>query len=306
MIFTSLLPVFVLIVLGWSLRRFEVIPRSNWSGIEKLGFWVLFPALLFNALARAELKNLSLDVVFLSYGTALTMQLVIMFLVYKKRRSWFTMDGPAYSTVFQTSTRWNAFIALAVMDKLGGDAGLAVVALIMALTIPTLNFINIIVVAYTASQSPISWLSAMGKTARNPMIWGALLGIFANVIGIPIYGPVEVSLDLIGRAGLGVGLLAVGAGLKIRSVFSFRKEVWIGTFSKMVFFPLMMWGLALLFDAAYLETVALVLCASIPAAMNGYMVASNMGGDAPLYATITAAQTLLAIVTIPAFLWLVT
>ena len=53
-IFESILPVFLLVVLGALLKRWRAIDRDMWGGLEQLGFYVLFPALLFVTLAEAE------------------------------------------------------------------------------------------------------------------------------------------------------------------------------------------------------------------------------------------------------------
>ena len=52
-IFESILPVFLLVVLGALLKRWPLIDRNMWNGLEQLGFYVLFPSLLFTTLANA-------------------------------------------------------------------------------------------------------------------------------------------------------------------------------------------------------------------------------------------------------------
>jgi predicted permease len=115
-----------------------------------------------------------------------------------------------------------------------------------------------------------------------------------------------VSLDLISQAGLGIGLLTVGAGLRIRSIFQPRRELWLGVGGKMILFPLLVTAICLAFRIDGITLTAAVACAAVPTAMNGYIMARKMGGDAPLYATTSAAQALLGLITIPAFLWLST
>ena len=304
LIFESLLPVFLIVALGWLLRRYGVIKMEQWEGIEQLGFWVLFPTLLFHALVNADLKSLALNGLIMAYVTALIILCILLWLVYLKRRDWFGINGPAYSSIFQTSSRWNAFIALAVMDKLAGPEGLAIVAVVMSFTVLPLNVINILVVAHTASTTATSWKNTLTIASHNPMIWGAFIGLVVNLLAIPVYEPLLVGTDLIARAGLGVGLLAVGAGLRIRSVFNPRPDMWMGLVGKMLLFPATVFVLCQAFGLSGVTLTAAVLCASVPTAMNGYIVARKMGGDAELYATTSAAQTLLGLVSIPFFLWL--
>ena len=57
-IFETILPVFLLVVLGALLKRWRQIDRDMWNGLEQLGFFVLFPALLFITLAKAEFSGI--------------------------------------------------------------------------------------------------------------------------------------------------------------------------------------------------------------------------------------------------------
>ena len=54
-IFAALVPVFLLIVLGFALRRLMLKQDAAWTGLEQLVYYVLFPALLVDSLARADL-----------------------------------------------------------------------------------------------------------------------------------------------------------------------------------------------------------------------------------------------------------
>ena len=46
----------------------------------------------------------------------------------------------------------------------------------------------------------------------------------------------------------------------------------------------------------------IILCCAVPTAMNGYVVARQLGGDAELYAAIVTSQTLLSFITLPFWL----
>ncbi len=69
------------------------------------------------------------------------------------------ISGPTFTSVFQTATRWNAFIALAVAEKLFGTAGLSLTALVMALLIIPINFYNIAVLTWLAAAAVASVFS---------------------------------------------------------------------------------------------------------------------------------------------------
>ncbi len=46
-----------LILFGYALKRFRLVPETTWAGMEKLAYYFLFPALLVSNLARQELSE---------------------------------------------------------------------------------------------------------------------------------------------------------------------------------------------------------------------------------------------------------
>ena len=140
-IFESILPIFLLVILGVVLKRTRLINESFWSGLEQFGYFVLFPALLFQTLSSADFSALdSGSVGFVSLLAVGVMTGLVLALWPLLKRS--GMGGPAYTSVFQTSTRWNGFMALAIAEKLTGATGLTVIAVIMAYALdPLVTFL---------------------------------------------------------------------------------------------------------------------------------------------------------------------
>jgi malonate transporter len=51
-VFAALVPVFLLIVLGYALRRLLLTEDAHWVGLENLVYYVLFPALLIDTIGH--------------------------------------------------------------------------------------------------------------------------------------------------------------------------------------------------------------------------------------------------------------
>ena len=208
------------------------------------------------------------------------------------------LPNAAFTTLFQTTTRWNAFIALAAAELLIGEKGLVLIAAAMAVLIPLINVANIIILAGfgTAKASPYKILSMI---AKNPLVQACFLGIAINLSGVPLPAPITQTLDLIGRAALGVGLLAVGAGIDPARLLRNSSALWLGVLLRLVLCPALFLALAFWMGLGTTEKLAGVLVLAVPAASNGYIVAKQMGGDANLYADILAWQTVLSMLLLP-------
>lgn len=304
-VFESLLPVIIVIAVGLFLRESKIISKENWLGIEILSYWVLFPILVMVSLLKMDLSKISLGSITKSYLLAVIVQLLIIWMLRKPLRKFLGVNGRSFSSIFQTSTRWNAFIALAIANNFAGDQGLAIVALIMVVTIPVLNIVNIVVLTHCCSDTKPTIAATVINTLKVPIIWGALFGLLLNLAQVPVYEPLIVSFDILGRAGLGIGLLTVGAGLQIKAMVRPGITVLVGFTAKLVLFPLLVFISCMMFQVSGLALQISIISASVATAMNGYVLARQMGGDADLYATTASLQVVGSVFSIPIMLWLI-
>ena len=132
----ALLPVFLLIVLGFILRRSLMRLETQWNGLERLTYFVLFPTLLIQTLVKADLSKVPVAGV----GGALFLSALAMSLLCLALRPLFSrlaIDGPAFTSIFQGATRWQTYVALAVCGNLFGETGLALASVAIVAHHPT-------------------------------------------------------------------------------------------------------------------------------------------------------------------------
>lgn len=299
-IFESILPIFLLVLLGIGLKRLPFLDGGLWPGLESFGFYVLFPALLFLTLANADFTGLEIGAVGLSAFLAVIITFAVLAILYP-----FLMAGgvtpAAYTSIFQTATRWNGFVALAIAERYLGPQSLGIVALVMAVNIIPLNLVNVGMLLWVGGGNR-SFVSFVKKTATNPLILSCLAGLLMHAMPFGIYGPIEQAIDLLARSALGLGLIMVGAGLRVGDALRPEKTVVLASALKLVLMPMLMVGLALAFGLKGEVIVLLAICGAVPTAMNGFLLARQMGGDAPLYAATATVQTAASFFTIPAAL----
>ena len=300
-VFQALFEVFLLIALGVFLRRVLIREDAQWTGIERLVYFVGFPALLIRTLAGAPLGSAPLGAV----GGALASSVILMSGICLALRPLLRIDGAAFSSLFQGATRWQTFVALAVASTLYGDAGITLAAVAIAAMVPLLNVINVWVLARFAAAGRPRRRDVLRAILQNPLIWGCVIGLALNAAAPTWPGPLAVLFDSIGRTSLPLGLLMVGAGLRIERILRPRAATLVATGLKLVVMPALAIGLGMLFGAHQTGLAVIACCAAVPSASNAYVLARQMGGDAPLMAEILTVQTIAAAVTMPAALALV-
>jgi hypothetical protein len=298
-VIASLVPVIGLIGLGYLLRRTLVPGEAEWNGIEKLAYFVLFPALIVETLARADLSSvpvagiggaLALSIILLASGLIASAGAMMRALA---------ISGPAFSSVFQGATRWNTFIALSLAGALYGRPGVTAASVAMIAMIPLLNVLAVLVLSRYGAGKPPALAGTLKALATNPLILACIVGLAINLTGLPVPGPVWAFAETLGRASLALGLLLVGAGLVVDSTTRLGSPLWLSTILKLAVMPALALTLAWAFGVSGTELVVVAICAAVPTASNAYVLARQLGGHAPLMAQIITVQTLIAAGTLP-------
>lgn len=301
-VFGALLPIFSLIVLGAILKRHAPLSGEAWKGLADLCYFVLYPALLVKTLSTANLGDVDIT----AYAGALISTILIMTCILLLLRPLLMhglgVSGAAFTSVFQGVTRWHGFVALAVTGLLLGDEGLTYIAITIAIFVPLLNLINVVVLSVFSGREYRMKSVAM-QVARNPFIAACALGIVINVTGFDLPKPVSNFFDILGGGGLGLGLLTVGAGLEL--TFDKRNSAVVagGTLLRLLAMPALMYACATMFGLDGIARTAAVIACSVPTAASSYVLARQLGGDAPLMAGLITAQVLAATVSMPIVLW---
>jgi malonate transporter and related proteins len=297
-VISALLPVFLLIVLGFILRRSLMRLDTQWHGLERLTYYVLFPTLLIQTLVKADLSSVPVAGV----GGALMLSALAMSLLCLALRPLFSrwnIDGPAFTSIFQGATRWQTYVALAVSSNLFGHTGLALASVAMVAIIPLVNIFSVSVLAHYAAPEKQSLRAIVMTVLTNPLIWACAIGLAVNVTHLPLPQVWHDVAEALGRSSLGIGLLVTGAGLQLAGMFRPSLAASIAVFLKLILMPILGVALALWFGISGSSLVIVAVCSAVPTSSSAYVLARQMGGDAPLLAQIITLQTILAAVTMP-------
>jgi malonate transporter and related proteins len=303
-VISALLPVFLLIVLGFILRRSLMRLDTQWHGLERLTYYVLFPTLLIQTLVKADLSSVPVAGV----GGALMLSALAMSLLCLALRPLFSrwnIDGPAFTSIFQGATRWQTYVALAVSSNLFGHTGLALASVAMVAIIPLVNIFSVSVLAHYAAPEKQSLRAIVMTVLTNPLIWACAIGLAVNVTHLPLPQVWHDVAEALGRSSLGIGLLVTGAGLQLAGMFRPSLAALIAVFLKLILMPAVGVALALWFGISGSSLVIVAVCSAVPTSSSAYVLARQMGGDALLLAQIITLQTILAAVTMPIVIALV-
>jgi predicted permease len=107
------------------------------------------------------------------------------------------------------SSRWTNVVQEDPAPHAGDDvAALSVISVAMAFTIPTINIINIFVLA-AFGKGTATTMGILVNIVKKPLVIACVIGLALNLSGLVLTEQILAPLDLISRGALAVGLLTV-------------------------------------------------------------------------------------------------
>jgi predicted permease len=298
-VLAGLIPVFAIIALGTALKQVAILDEAGWRAVERLTYFILFPCFLFGAIAFADFGGAPIGRLSLILAIAM---LALARLTFACRPA-LSLDGPGFTSLFQGSVRWNSYVALGAITAILGKPGLALIAVAIAVMVPLANTLCVMVLMRYASHHRASPAMLAGQVARNPLIVACAAGVAAQLVGLTVPETLATGIDLVGKAALPLGLLAVGASLDFGDLRARIMPLVAASTLKLLVMPLLVAGLAAVMGVTGPAMVAALICAAVPGAPSSFILARQLGGDAPLMAGITTVQTVAALITMPLMLW---
>ena len=295
----ALVPVFLVIALGVVLKHTLLPHVSAWEAFERITYFVLFPALLFLTTATADLRNVPVGAVGSALFLAVVAMAVLTLLLWPLLSRGLSISGPAFASIFQGTTRWNTYAALAIAGGLFAANGITLTSVAIVAMVPLLNFLCVLVHAWFASDKAPDAKKVAEQLLRNPLIWSVLAGMAVNFAGVPLPKIAVSFIDILGRASLTLGLLVVGGGLELKKLIKPNAAVAISTVLKLAVMPLMAISFGYWLGLSGNALVVVAIASSVPTAPGSYILARQLGGDAPLMARIITTETVFAALTIP-------
>ena len=293
-IFTALLPIFLLILIGYLFKRIQFPSAHFWTSADKLTYYVLMPSLLVYKLSTADLEGLEAFDFVLTGILGVLAVLVINLLINLKTKT----NGASFSSVVQGAVRFNTYVYLALVAAMFGDEGIALAALLITFAIPLINVICITVFAFFVNDQKATFSGMIKSIIKNPLILACFIGGGINYIDFTLPIIALNLLKILSAAALPMGLLSIGFALDLRSVKEAKSELILSSFLKLLIMPLCMFVIGRFLELDKLLFSIVLIFAAMPTAPSSFVLARQLGGDIKLMASIITLQTIFSILTL--------
>ncbi|MCW8916291.1 MAG: AEC family transporter [Magnetovibrio sp.] len=299
-VINALAPVFVLIVIGYALKRQHWVDDGFWPPAERITYRVFFPALLIASGARADLSGGEAWPMAATLFSA-TLATALLALILKPVLG---LKPAAFTSFFQGTIRPNTYVGVVAAFLFWGEDGLALISIGILAVVPLVNVLSVTVLVIWGDghEGARSIKRAISEVIRNPLILACLAGFAINLAGLSLPPVIEPLLDILGRAALPIALMAVGAGLDFPHLKTNATIASVSSALKIVILPAIAWSLASAFGLEGQAFQVVILYATMPVSASAYVLARELGGDSALIAGIITASTLAAVATMPVWI----
>lgn len=318
----AVLPMVLLILLGYFLRRIGFLSEAFLKTGNALVFKVCLPCMLFvNIYAISDMGSIPWDMV-LYCGCAVLVLFVLGLVTAVATTKVPNRRGVIWQCCFRSNF---AIIGLPLAAALGGAEAAAVAAVVSALAIPMFNILAVIALSVftdgAQSKRPSAWHILL-DIVKNPLILGVAAGLVCLVIRgvqVEVFGNVVFALDTqlkflytvlenLKSITSPFALLVLGGQFTFQAVKGLSREILVGTLMRIVVVPVLCIGGAVMLNAAgwitcgSRELPALLALFGTPVAVSSAIMAQQMGGDEQLatqlvvWTSIGSVATIFAIV----------
>lgn len=304
-VFSSILPIFLITLLGSIIRRKWLTSEEFWRGLEKLSYFLLFPAVLFNYISTANLRSselIRLVIALIIASSIVTIGLII----YQKARD---LDKVKFTSTFQGAIRYNSYIFFGLSDTLFGSEGLAIVSVISSYMIIFTNVISVMAFAHyipgaQTQDKKSNFILLVKLMSANPLIIASIIGFIFNYSGFELNLGVKKTISSLSGSALAIGMLNVGAGLKFVIYPEDFKQIIFTSLVKLVILPVVTVIVLSMVSISDLAKSVGVLYSCLPCASTAYVLSRQLGGDPDLMASTITFSTIFSVVSLSILMYI--
>lgn len=305
----AIVPIFVVMALGFFSGKAGAFSGENARTLNKVVLNYALPAALFISIIKANRSMLSADIKLTIISFVVLM--ACFFLVYFVFKYFYKdTTGEAAVSALISGSPTIGFLGFAVLEPIFGSSAavglvIAIVAIeVNALGIPIgLSLLNAGMNTKDANgKKPNPWLPVW-NALKQPVAWAPILAVILVLLGFKWPEWASPSFTLISGANASIACFAAGITLSSVKV-SLNAQVFMGTFLKLIIMPLAILAVGVLFHMDPLNLKMLVVCAALPPAFSGIIIASRYNCYVATGTSSLALSTLLFMGACPLWIWL--
>ncbi|WP_419175509.1 AEC family transporter [Desulfosediminicola sp.] len=301
--FSIVLPVFLVIVVGYCLKHTRLIDASFLFQLNRLVFYVALPTMLFHKIASNDFQasfnpRLLFGVLAIIVASAILSYGYGLFRKYPPQKL-----GAFCQGIFRGNV---AYFGLAIIFNAWGETGFATAGIIIGFLVPPMNFLAVMAMLLPMRSSDHTMGSAfwMYQFAFNPLIISSFLGIAWSYFDLPLPAVIDSSMDIIAGMALPLALIAIGGSFSPQRLKGDIVTASLATIMKIIVMPLVAIPLLLALGVTGQDLGVGIILLAAPTATAAFIMAQQLKSDVELTGTIIMLSSLCSVATYTGLLYL--
>lgn len=296
-----ILPIFLLVALGFALRRLSFIGEESNSALSRFVYYIAAPVIILRSTAQDSINwRMSLPLLFVIGSVTIALGFAVYALAARM--------APARRGVFaQGIHRSNTvYVGLPILLNAYGNDALPYASVVIAFTVIVYGMLGVLFLTLPHKTDSRGQVRPWGPTLiyifTNPLVLGCAIGLVLSpfIERFPLI--IDRALAQVGQTAAPLGLISAGASLDFRQLRSELPVALAASGIKLLVYPALIFCGLYLFGFRGLALAVPVILAACPTAVVSAIMAREMRGDARLASAIVIGTTLASLVTLAAWL----
>lgn len=286
--------------IGYIIKRTGMMNETSVKQVNSVIFKIFLPLLVFLNIYNTELAE-SFNSKLLLYAVAgvliqFVLSLCLVILVEKEN----SRRGVMLQGMFRSNF---VLFGIPISTALFGEQAAGLAAILIAVIIPLYNVLAVISLEIFNGRRP-NILKILLGIVTNPLIIGSVVGVLFLLFHIELPTVLYETVSDISGIATPLAFIILGASFNFGDVGKYARELSLVLGCKLVFFPVLFLGIALLLGFRDAPLAVLLTVFGAPIAVSSFTMAQQMGGDHALAGQLVVFSSIFSIVTMFLFIFL--
>ncbi|NBH70468.1 AEC family transporter [Clostridiaceae bacterium] len=295
----AVLPMFIMLVLGWYLRKIRMTDEPMLNKLNTVCFRAFLAVNVYYNIYKVNIKEV-FRARLLLYAIATQVVILLFSLLVamvtektKKKR------GALSHGIFHTNF---VIFGTLIGTALCGEGNIGGISLLIAVIVPVQNIFSVVLLELFRENSKLSVKKTLGGVLKNPYVIAAAAGFLTQLFPVRYPDVIANVFRDLGRCGTPVALIVMGGLFNFGAVRENAKAILVGSLARLVVVPAVLIAVTVALGFRGEEFIALMCIFIAPCATTSFNLASAMDSDADLAAQLVVFTSLFSLMTI--FLWI--
>ncbi|MDK2811413.1 MAG: malate permease [Petroclostridium sp.] len=294
--FNQILVLFILLMVGFTVRRLNLVDSSFSKNLSNFVFNIVFPAMIIYSMDYPFSFKTLIDGIWLiviSLGVVIFSGVVSIVTVKLLKVDRLSENVYHFGILFSNFS----FMGFPVTSALYGKEGMFYTSIFIILLRLLFNTLGVVIM----QRGQENTVKIDFKSIINPPIVAVVIGLIMFLFSLDFPKPISMSISMIASTITPLGMIIVGlilANEKFSEMFS-NYKVYVVSFIRLVFLPLCVLLVLKVLGFESLMIGIPVIITAMPMAASASILAEKYNGNSYLGAQCVFISTLLSIITIP-------